>query len=103
MNGVEQNRDPSGPQIFDGLRVIDFTAVIAGSYCTRLMADLGAEVIKVEHPSGEILRHAGEGGEGYEADEGNEADEDPEAEDGIEGDENPETEEGNEGDEGPKP
>ena len=59
MNGVEQNRDPSGPQIFDGLRVIDFTAVIAGSYCTRLMADLGAEVIKIEHPSGEILRHAG--------------------------------------------
>ena len=56
---IEQNRSESGPRILDGVKVLDFTAVIAGSYCTRMMADLGADVLKVEGLSGEILRHAG--------------------------------------------
>jgi CoA:oxalate CoA-transferase len=41
---------PAGP--FDGLLVIDLTRVLAGPFCTMLLAELGARVIKVEHPPG---------------------------------------------------
>ena len=43
-------------QMLEGIRVIDVTQFIAGSRCAQLLADMGAEVVKVEPPEGDTLR-----------------------------------------------
>lgn len=52
----------SGPRadILDGIRVVDFTHMVAGPLSTMILADMGADVIKVEPPDGETSRHLGE-------------------------------------------
>lgn len=42
-----------------GIKVLDLTAMVSGPVATMILVDQGADVIKVEPPSGEEMRHAG--------------------------------------------
>src|ERR1700759_5209948 len=56
---ITERPEPTGP--LAGLRVIDFSHALAGPFATMFLSDLGAEIIKVEHPRrGDGTRHMGQ-------------------------------------------
>ena len=49
---------PKGP--LQGVRVVDLTTVMLGAFCTQILGEMGAEVIKIETPEGDVNRWTGE-------------------------------------------
>ncbi|MFB9263900.1 CaiB/BaiF CoA transferase family protein [Bradyrhizobium erythrophlei] len=59
MSGAPTEDTPSAPAgPLAGVRIIDLTSVMMGPYATMILGDYGADVIKVESPDGDVMRHA---------------------------------------------
>jgi crotonobetainyl-CoA:carnitine CoA-transferase CaiB-like acyl-CoA transferase len=56
MSAVASSPAATRPPALAGLKVVDFTIVMSGPMCTRMLADAGAEVVKIEPPDGDVVR-----------------------------------------------